>query len=223
MRMKTGKVLGFKFRQGGQFMGKMNSLFLALLLIFTLILGGCAANKPPTVTINSPKDRAELASKIVEFKGKGEDPEKKAITYSWDFGDGKGKGTEQNPKYTYEKPGTYTVTLTVTDNKKAKSEAKITITVKSAPPVARVSASPTTGEAPLEVQFDSAGSTDPDGPAIALKFGWDFGDGVGQSTEPKPTYKYEKPDNYTVTLTVTDGDGTTATATVTINVREATP
>jgi len=204
-------------------MSKGKILSLISLLILALILGGCARNKPPTATIDSPKDKAELASKAVEFKGTGTDPEKKAVTYAWDFGDGKGKSTEQNPKYTYEKPGTYTVTFTVTDDKKAKKEVKITITVKNASPKASASASPTSGEVPLTVQFDSAGSADPDGPAAALKFSWDFGDGKGKSTEAKPKYTYDKEGNYTATLTVTDGDGATAKATVTITVKPPAP
>jgi PKD repeat protein len=194
---------------------------LLLLALLALILGGCAGNKPPTASIASPKNNDTLNSKIVEFKGTGTDPEKKAITYAWDFGDGKGKSTEQNPKYTYEKPGSYTATLTVTDDKKKTAQAKIAITVKSAPPVAKITATPPTGDAPLEVQFDP-GASDPDGPATALKYSWDFGDG-GKDTTAKPAHTYAKAGTYNVTLTVTDSDNMTATAKTTITVKEAPP
>jgi len=202
-------------------MGQWKTLFIVFLLLFALILGGCARSKPPTATIESPQNGAVLSSKVVEFKGQGQG--KEPLTYSWDFGDERGKSTEQNPTYTYEKSGTYTVALTVAAAKKAKAEAKITITVKDAPPVAKVFAYPTTGDAPLNVRFSSAGTTDPDDPATSLKFSWDFGDGVGKNTEPKPTYTYEKPGNFTVTLAVTDGDGMMATTTITIVVKEAAP
>lgn len=194
---------------------------LVLLALLALLLGGCAGNKPPTASITSPADKATLDKKVVEFKGTGTDPEKKAVTYAWDFGDGKGKSTEQNPKYTYEKAGTYTVTLTVTDDKKATGTAKITITVKNGAPTAKISANPTKGQEPLEVQFDGTGSTDPDD-KIA-KYEWDFGDGTPKSTEAKPKHTYGKAGNYTATLTVTDSEGATAKATVTITVEAPPP
>jgi len=41
-----------------------------------------------------------------------------------------------------------------------------------------------------------------------VAYAWDFGDGVGTSTEFEPTYSYAEPDTYTITLTVTGEDGT---------------
>ncbi len=82
------------------------------------------------------------------------------------------------------------------------------------PPVAAASGAPTQGVAPLQVLFSSAGSYDPDG--ITLTYAWDFGDGIGYSTAPNPTYTYSVADMYTAELTVTDADNATATASVTI-------
>jgi hypothetical protein len=70
-------------------MNRVKFASIAVLLIFALLFSGCAGNKPPTASIDSPKDKAELANKIVEFKGTGTDPEKKPVTYSWDFGEGR--------------------------------------------------------------------------------------------------------------------------------------
>jgi PKD repeat protein len=201
-------------------MNRVKFASIAVLLIFALLFSGCAGNKPPTASIDSPKDKAELANKIVEFKGTGTDPEKKPVTYSWDFGDGT-KDTTQNPKHTYAKAGSYTVTLTVTDDKKATGTAKITITVKNGAPTAKISANPTKGQEPLAVQFDGTGSTDPDD-KIA-KYEWDFGDGTPKSTDAKPKHTYEKAGTYTATLTVTDSEGATAKATVTITVEAPPP
>ncbi|MFO7547773.1 MAG: PKD domain-containing protein, partial [Acidimicrobiia bacterium] len=83
------------------------------------------------------------------------------------------------------------------------------------PPVAVASATPTTGEAPLEVSFSSTGSDDTDGTIVA--YGWDFGDGW-TSTAANPIHTYQTAGTYTATLTVTDDDGATGTDTVTITV-----
>lgn len=57
-------------------------------------------------------------------------------------------------------------------------------------------ASPTSGEAPLEVHFTSV-HTGPGTP----QYLWKFGDGY-TSTDPNPDHTYMAPGRYTVTLTV---------------------
>jgi len=81
------------------------------------------------------------------------------------------------------------------------------------PPVARASATPTVGEAPLLVNFDSSGSSDPDGVITAST--WDFGDG-NSSTSPNPAHTYATPGTFVATLTVTDDAGATGSDAVTI-------
>jgi carboxypeptidase T len=44
--------------------------------------------------------------------------------------------------------------------------------------------------------------------SIPLTYDWDFGDGVGSSTDPNPVYLYTEAGTYTVTLTVTNELGT---------------
>lgn len=80
-------------------------------------------------------------------------------------------------------------------------------------PVPTVKATPTTGAAPLKVAFSSAGTTDPDGDALA--YSWDFGDG-GSSTAANPEHTYTQPGSFTATLTVDDGRGKTASKSLTI-------
>jgi PKD repeat protein len=86
------------------------------------------------------------------------------------------------------------------------------------PPTAVVSATPSTGAAPLAVAFSSAGSSDPDG-SIA-SYSWNFGDG-GTSTAANPTHTYTSAGTRTATLTVTDDKGATAGASVTVTVTPA--
>lgn len=84
------------------------------------------------------------------------------------------------------------------------------------PPVAAVSATPLSGTAPLEVQFSSAGSADPDGSLAG--YNWDFGDGSAQVVTAEASHVYTQPGIYTASLVVYDNGGLSATATVTITV-----
>ncbi|MFB6397123.1 ThuA domain-containing protein [Polymorphospora lycopeni] len=87
-------------------------------------------------------------------------------------------------------------------------------------PIAVASAEPTSGQAPLAVQFSSAGSRDPDGGQIT--FAWTFGDG-GTSTAANPAHTYAEPGNYTAQLTVTNEKGRDAVANVPVTVGNTAP
>jgi glucose/arabinose dehydrogenase/PKD repeat protein len=91
------------------------------------------------------------------------------------------------------------------------------------PPVAVISAEPTSGPAPLTVDFDGTASSDPDGDPIT--YAWDLdGDGAfDDSTSPSPAYTYAQAGTYTPTLRVTDPSGATGTAGVTITAGNAPP
>ena len=86
------------------------------------------------------------------------------------------------------------------------------------PPVAKTTASSTSGAAPLTVGFDATGSSDPDGDP--LSYSWDLdGDGVyGDATSPTPTYTYAQDGQVNVGLKVTDSRGGVGTDSVTITV-----
>ncbi|HEV7710818.1 MAG TPA: PQQ-dependent sugar dehydrogenase, partial [Asanoa sp.] len=87
-------------------------------------------------------------------------------------------------------------------------------------PTAVATGSPTSGQAPLTVQFSSAGSTDPDGGA--LTYAWAFGDGT-TSTAANPSKTYTTNGTYTATLTVRDPQGATGTASVQVGVGNTAP
>jgi len=125
----------------------------------------------------------------------------------------------QSPKHTYTTPRKYTVSLTVSNAKgvNAKIEPDY-IYVRNILPVADFNATPTSGNAPLTVQF-----TDNSRGNGITTWNWAFGDG-GTSTFQNPRYIYNTPGNYTVKLTVTnDGGSNTATRAQYITVLPAPP
>jgi glucose/arabinose dehydrogenase len=91
------------------------------------------------------------------------------------------------------------------------------------PPTALATASPTTGNAPLTVNFDGTQSSDPDGDT--LTYAWDLdGDGAfDDSTASRPTYIYNQQGTYRVQLRVTDPQGASGTASLTISVGNTPP
>lgn len=131
--------------------------------------------------------------------------------YAWDFNnDSTIDSTEQNPTYTYALPGTYSVQLTVTGTGGSDEETKadyITVTAAPTPtivqpPVAGFSASPTSGVAPLTVQFTDESS----GEYTAIY--WDFNNDLQpDSIEQNPTYTFTEPGVYTVNMAVTGPGG----------------
>lgn len=125
--------------------------------------------------------------------------------WSWDFGDGNTSGS-QNPSNTYTAAGTYTVSLTASNCAGSDAATQVGyITVTEPPctdvtPVAAFSGSPTSGDAPLSVNFTDASSNNPD------VWSWDFGDG-GSSSSQNPGYVYTSAGTYTVSLTASNCAG----------------
>lgn len=87
-------------------------------------------------------------------------------------------------------------------------------------PIARASAAPSTGVAPLLVTFDGSASEDPDG-AIS-SWSWSFSDDT-TATGAVVTHTFPAPGSYTATLTVSDEAGVPASQSVSITVLAAPP
>ena len=122
------------------------------------------------------------------------------------YGDGK-FGTDLG--HTYYQGGTFVASVTVKDNKGAtKTSGTISLTI-TAPLNVSVTATTTTGKAPLAVGFTSTckGGVGP------YNYTWDFGDGTAKSYEANPTHVFKNTGSYTVKLTVKDSKGTTESAT----------
>jgi gliding motility-associated-like protein len=134
-----------------------------------------------------------------------------AATYLWDFGDGE-FSQDARPQHTYLQPGKYAVKLTVappfapqcSDDRKGMADTIVVLPR----PEAVFSSFPLPNDTlflpeQANVRFinQSKGKI----------FFWDFGDGVGTSTQKDPSYRYRAPGKYTVTLTVTDETGCIST------------
>jgi uncharacterized repeat protein (TIGR01451 family) len=92
-------------------------------------------------------------------------------------------------------------------------------------PVAVIAADPTNGPAPLTVNFDGTGSSDPDSGDGITAYSWDLnGDGVyGDSTSAITSYTYNTPGSYNASLKVTDKHSATGTSSVTISANNTAP
>lgn len=128
-----------------------------------------------------------------------------AIYWEWDFdGDGSTDDTDPNPSWTYTAPGDYDVILRVYDENSDYDEVTSSglIHVSAPPPKlkAAFSAAPTSGTAPLSVQFTDRSAANP------TRWAWDFdNDGTTDSTAQHPTWTYDREGTYSVQLTVGKG------------------
>jgi PGF-pre-PGF domain-containing protein len=171
-----------------------------------------------TITDSFPLVKVELP--VADFKidpvqgtapltVKFNDLSQKADSISWDFGDGN-NSTEQNLEHTYSTVGTYNVKLTaINKNDSVSKNATVTVQAYVAPPinpVADFNANPTSGTAPLTVQFTDSSQN-------AAGVSWDFGDG-SNSNEKNPVHVYQVAGTYTVNMIASNANGTAPKTTI---------
>jgi PKD repeat protein len=173
-----------------------------------------APHGQPQVTI-TPSNTSGNAPLPVSFTANASDPTAQISSYSWDFGDG-GHAATGTPQHTYNSPGSFPASVMVTDSMGATASASIVITVSAQqahqPPQVSVSASVTSGTAPLTVNFASNVS---DPASQSLSYLWNFGDGQ-LSTSNAPQHLYTSAGNFTAVLTETDSYGSSGTASIVI-------
>jgi PKD repeat protein len=122
-----------------------------------------------------------------------------ATNYSWVFGDGN-TSTNANPVNTYSNVGTYTVTLTAAGPGGTNTFSRTNYIAVGVPLVAAFTGAPTSGVAPLTVNFTNSSSG-------ATSYAWTFGDG-NTSAAANPANTYSNAGTYSVTLTATGVGGT---------------
>ena len=116
-------------------------------------------------------------------------------SWLWKFGDDS-LSTMQNPVHAFYSEGNYTIVLVVAGPAGIDSLVREDYIVvrRPQPPKAGFTAQPTSGAAPLKVQFNNTSGGDID------SFMWDFGDGQ-KSAERDPLHEYKEEGKYTVSLT----------------------
>jgi len=128
--------------------------------------------------------------------------------WAWDFdNNGVDDSNAQNPSYTYTTAGAYTVKLTVTGPGGTDDEVKVNYITVTAPvkPVAAFIATPTSGYAPLTVQFTDQSTNNP------TSWKWEYKKGSGSwtqfSTVQNPSYTFTATGTYSIRLTATNAAG----------------
>lgn len=119
---------------------------------------------------------------------------------------------------TASKSGSYSVTITVTDSNHGSTSSTSTFLSVTPPLQATATASPTSGDAALQVTFSSSawGGTAP------YHYDWRFGDGTASSSSaPNPSHVYASAGTYQATLWVNDSAGSSVAVSVTVTVNAA--
>jgi gliding motility-associated-like protein len=120
-----------------------------------------------------------------------------------------------NPTITYNQPGLYTddITLIVTDVNECQDTIVYTDSIFVDAVSANFTSDITTGCAPLSVSFSDLSVNDYF--ADVVGWNWNFGPGLGTSSDQNPNFTFDNLGTYDVILTVTDSWGCSNTITVT--------
>lgn len=175
---------------------------------------------------------------VVDFDATGSyDLDGDIENYEWDFdgddifgesGAESAAAGQATVQYTYNSGGQFDAQVQVTDADNATAADSVVIAV-NIPPTADLAASPTSGDAPLPVNFDATGSADLDG--TIDNYEWDFdGDGVFGETGDEADAEGDSTVQFTYgggvfnpAVKVTDNKGSTDTDTVNISVNNDPP
>ena len=123
--------------------------------------------------------------------------------YDWNFGDGTANSTLPNPTHSFTTAGTsYNIWHKATNIvSESDVEYKLAYITTNATLTADFNGTPTSGTAPLTVNFVDMSAGTP------TAWNWSFGDGYVNATK-NPVHTYTTAATYTVSLIVTNPDGT---------------
>lgn len=133
------------------------------------------------------------------------------VGYDWDFGDGF-TTTDLLPTHSYATAGPFTITLQLTAPDNCASTQSVDILVNPNPQAA-FNANQGCENQPTVFSDQSTVAA-----GFFNRWEWDFGDGVGSSTDEDPTYSYVGTGDFDVTLVVETAAGCTDTVTQQVSV-----
>jgi PKD domain len=185
----------------------------------------CAPNTAPVAVLKAypvgqpsqPPNGAPPFAVTLDGSGSSDpDSGDTVASYTFSFGDGSQPVTQTSAmiNHTYTTAGQYSATLKVTDSRgKVSSNTGLVNIVVNTPPTAALSASPTSGKAPLSVSFNASASSDPDAGDTIASYSFNFGDGSATVTQSTATvsHTYSSKGTYTARVAVQDSRGATST------------
>ena len=198
------------------------TLITACLLIPAM---ASAQNRPPIA--DAGPDQSVFTNESTTLQGSAIDPDNDPIeAWQWTIESAPAGSTpflplpdRQSTQFIGDVAGDYVISLIASDGLVWSEPDFVTVTVADLlPPVAVADATPTSGTAPLVVQFDASQSYDPQGGT--LSYYWTFGDFSDPSVEVSPSHTYTAPGTYVAFLNVVDDLGQSATAAIAIEVEE---
>jgi len=134
------------------------------------------------------------------------------VSWAWDFGDLSGTSSQQNPAYQYAAPGSYQVKLVVESALGCKDSIINTVVISPKPSPSFTFANLCENDV---TQFTDASTI---ATGSITSWSWDFGDGVGVSTQQSPIYTFSTPNTYNVKLVVTSDFGCTDSITIPVTI-----
>ncbi len=169
-----------------------------------------ASALPPVAVASADRSSGPAPLTVCFDASPSYSPQGGALTFAWSFGDGATSTAAQACHLYLASASPYTASVTVADARGLTDTEAFSISVarSNRPPVASPTATPTTGPAPLAVQF-AANALDPDGDL--LQYAWSFGDPTSPddtSALAEPTHVYRSPGTWVAFVTVTDGQST---------------
>ena len=184
-------------------------------LVFTGLFGCAFFNGSPIASFEASPTTGSAPLLVQLSASSSFDPEGDSLTFAWDFGDGSNPRFDDSQiAYEYTRVGEFRATVTVKTDDGLEEVAEVIINIRPVSISGCFDTNHASGEAPLEVTFDSNCST-----GTIAQYSWKINGVSTPSTPPhRLTHLFTDPGLYEVELTVRDRDGVIDTFMETINV-----